>query len=233
MEAGDGERDSRRRGGFPEADCPRGTAAQGSAQRPGTHLAKMTRILAKAERMHPESASEIVETLHEARFLRLCRRGRWEYAERTNAGSAVIVVAVTPDDRILFVEQFREPIQQRSIEMPAGLVGDIDGEESIELAARRELEEETGWRAEHVEFLMMGPSSSGMSTEQIAFVRAHGLTRVGTGGGDVTENITVHEIPRSEAPAWLDAKWREGYSIDPKLYAGLFFVERNPDGSAA
>lgn len=193
----------------------------------------MAPILAKAYPMSPTPEPAGVETLHEARFLRLCRRGRWEYAERTNAGSAVIVVAVTPEDRIVFVEQFREPIQQRSIEMPAGLVGDIDGEESIELAAQRELEEETGWRAERVEFLMMGPSSSGMSTEQIAFVRAHGLTRVGAGGGDLTENITVHEIPRSEAPAWLDAKRREGYSIDPKLYAGLFFVERNPDGSAA
>lgn len=196
-------------------------------------LAKMAPILAKAYPMSPTPEPAAVETLHEARFLRLCRRGRWEYAERTNAGSAVIVVAVTPEDRILFVEQFREPIQQRSIEMPAGLVGDIDGEESIELAAQRELEEETGWRAERVEFLMMGPSSSGMSTEQIAFVRAHGLTRVGAGGGDVTENITVHEIPRTQAPAWLDAKRREGYSIDPKLYAGLYFVERNPDGSAA
>lgn len=183
--------------------------------------------------MKPETPSTDVETLHEARFLRLCRRGRWEYAERTNAGSAVIVVAVTPEDRILFVEQFREPIQQRSIEMPAGLVGDIDGAESIELAAQRELEEETGWRAERVEFLMMGPSSSGMSTEQIAFVRAQGLKRVGPGGGDATENIRVHEIPRSEAPAWLDAKRREGCSIDPKLYAGLYFVERNPDGSPA
>ncbi|MBE5314326.1 MAG: NUDIX hydrolase [Xanthomonadales bacterium] len=180
--------------------------------------------------MKPEPTDSGVETLHEARFLRLCRRGRWEYAERTNAGSAVIVVAVTPDDRIVFVEQFREPIQQRSIEMPAGLVGDIDGEESIELAAQRELEEETGWRAERVEFLMMGPSSSGMSTEQIAFVRAHGLVRVGSGGGDSSENITVHEVPREAAPAWLDAKRREGYSIDPKLYAGLYFVERNPDG---
>lgn len=184
--------------------------------------------------LHPDHApTPPVELLHEAKFLRLCRRGRWEYAERTNAGSAVIVVALTPEDRIIFVEQFREPIQQRSIEMPAGLVGDIDGHESIELAAQRELEEEAGWRAERVEFLTIGPSSSGMSTEHIAFVRAHGLTRVGAGGGDVTENITVHEIPRSEAPAWLDAKRREGYSIDPKLYAGLYFVDRNPDGSAA
>lgn len=180
--------------------------------------------------MSPTPADQTVEILHEARFLRLCRRGRWEYAERTNAGSAVIVVAVTPEDRVLFVEQFREPIQQQSIEMPAGLVGDIDGTESIELAAQRELEEETGWRAERIEFLTMGPSSSGMSTEQIAFVRACGLTRVGTGGGDATENITVHEIPRAEAAAWLDSKRRGGWSIDPKLYAGLYFVAHDPDG---
>jgi ADP-ribose pyrophosphatase len=171
-----------------------------------------------------------VETLHEAKFLRLCRRGRWEYAERTNAGSAVIVVAVTPEDRVLFVEQYRPAIQCATIEMPAGLVGDIDGEESIELAAERELLEETGWQASRVEFLMMGPSSSGMSTELIAFARAIGLTRMHAGGGDATENITVHEVPRLEAAAWLEAKRRAGYSIDPKLYAGLFFVERDPDG---
>jgi ADP-ribose pyrophosphatase len=184
------------------------------------------------ESLDPDAHAQ-VETLHEARFLRLCRRGRWEYAERTNAGSAVIVVAVTPQDRILFVEQYRPAIQCPTIEMPAGLVGDIDGEESIELAAERELLEETGWQAARVEFLMMGPSSSGMSTELIAFARATGLTRVHAGGGDESENITVHEIPRTEAAAWLEARRREGYSIDPKLYAGLFFVDRDPDGRVA
>jgi len=181
----------------------------------------------------PEPAATDVETLHEGSFLRLCKRGRWEYTERTNAGSAVIVVALTPEDKLLFVEQFREPIQCRSIEMPAGLVGDIDSEESIELAAERELLEETGWQAERIDFLMMGPSSSGMSTELIAFVRAQGLTRVHAGGGNAGEDITVHEVPRGQAAAWLEAKRRAGYSIDPKLYAGLFFVDFNPDGSAA
>jgi ADP-ribose pyrophosphatase len=183
--------------------------------------------------MQTPPASDTPEVLHEGRFLRLCKRGRWEYAERTNASSAVIVVALTPDDRIVFVEQFREPIQRRSIEMPAGLVGDIDSEESIELAAERELLEETGWQAGRVQFLTMGPSSSGMSTELIAFVRAYGLTRVHAGGGDATENITVHEVPRAESAAWLDAKRREGYSIDPKLYAGLYFVDHEADGSRA
>jgi ADP-ribose pyrophosphatase len=172
-------------------------------------------------------------TLFNGRYLRLLQHGRWEYAERTNAGSAVIVVAVTPEDRVLFVEQFRVPIGARSIEMPAGLVGDLGATEPVEEAARRELLEETGWRAERIEFLMAGPSSSGMSNEIIAFVRAHGLTRVHAGGGDESEDITVHEVPRAGVAAWLDARRLAGYSIDPKLYAGLYFLERNPDGSPA
>jgi ADP-ribose pyrophosphatase len=171
------------------------------------------------------------ETLFEGKFLRLNRIGRWEYAERTNASSAVIVVAVTPDDRVLFVEQYRHPVQCASIEMPAGLVGDLGEVESIEVAAQRELLEETGWEAERIDFLMAGPSSSGMSNEIIAFVRASGLRRVHAGGGDESEQITVHEVPRKDVASWLHGKLEAGYSIDPKLYAGLYFLEYDPDGS--
>lgn len=172
-------------------------------------------------------------TLFNGRYLRLQQHGSWEYAERTNAGSAVIIVAVTPEDRILFVEQYRIPVACRSIEMPAGLVGDLGQTESVETAAERELLEETGWQAGRIQWLTAGPSSSGMSNEIIAFVRAHDLVRVHAGGGDESESIVVHEIPRAQAPAWLHAKMLEGYSIDPKLYAGLYFVERNPDGTPA
>ncbi|HRO88420.1 MAG: NUDIX hydrolase [Chiayiivirga sp.] len=173
------------------------------------------------------------DTLFNGRYLRIRRRGHWEYAERTNASAAVIIVAVTPEDRLLLVEQFRIPVNARSIEMPAGLVGDIADGESVEAAALRELEEETGWRAGRIDYLMAGPSSSGMSNERVAFVRALDLVRVGPGGGDETEDIRVHEIPRADAAAWLSARMREGYSIDPKLYAGLWFLDRNPDGSPA
>lgn len=171
------------------------------------------------------------ENLHEGRYLRLLRRGHWEYAERTNAGSAVIIVAVTPEDKVVFVEQYRIPIECPSIEMPAGLVGDLGEAESVETAALRELEEETGWRAERIDYLMAGPSSSGLSNEMIAFVRAHGLRRVSAGGGDETEDIRVHEVPRVEAARWLAQKQREGYSVDPKLYAGLWFLDFDPDGT--
>ena len=170
-------------------------------------------------------------TLSEGTYLRLVRRGHWEYAERTNAGSAVIVIAVTPEDKLLFVEQFRIPMGAPTIEMPAGLVGDLDAHDTMEEAARRELLEETGWQADEVKVLMVGPTSSGMSNERIAFCRATGLEKVHAGGGDETEDITVHEVPVDEAPRWLAAKMAEGYAMDPKLWAGLWLVDRNPDGS--
>ncbi len=175
----------------------------------------------------PADADAPVETLFEGRWLSLRKRGRWEYAERNNPGGAVIILAVTPADKVLFVEQYRVSILQNTIEMPAGLVGDLadQGDESAMMAAQRELEEETGYRCRRVEFVHCGPSSSGMSTEMITFVRAWGLEKVGPGGGDETENIVVHEVPRDEAGTWLFARAAEGYSIDPKLFAGLWFIE--------
>ena len=178
----------------------------------------------------PPDAGAPVETLCEGRWLSLRKRGRWEYAERNNPAGAVIIVAVTPQDRVLFVEQYRVSILQNTIEMPAGLVGDLaeQPDEDALVAAQRELEEETGYRCARLEFIHRGPSSSGMSTEMISFVRARDLQKVGPGGGDETENIVVHEVPRSEAGAWLFARAAEGYSIDPKLFAGLWFIEHDP-----
>ena len=96
------------------------------------------------------------ETVHEGKWLRMKRRGQWEYCERTHGrdGMAVIIIAVTPQDEVLFVEQYRVPLGARTIEMPAGLVGDLvhgDGmEDTLERAAQRELAEETGIRARNL-----------------------------------------------------------------------------------
>ncbi len=175
----------------------------------------------------PADADAPVETLYVGKWLSLRKRGRWEFAERNNPGGAVIVLAVTPEDKLLFVEQYRVAIQKHTIEMPAGLVGDLHehGDEDVLLAAGRELEEETGYRCARLDFIHEGPSSSGMSTEMIAFVRAWDLEKVGHGGGDESENIIVHEVPRTQAGQWLFARAAEGYSIDPKLFAGLWFIE--------
>ncbi|MGN6521560.1 MAG: NUDIX hydrolase [Dokdonella sp.] len=167
------------------------------------------------------------ETLCNGKWLRLKRRGRWEYAERTNPGGGVMIIAVTPEDRILFVEQYRPAIECMTIEMPAGLVGDVasSADESAVDAAHRELVEETGYRAGRIDFLMAGPTSAGMSNEILAFVHARDLERVEAGGGDETEDITVHEVPRREAATWLIEKINAGYSIDPKMFAGLYMLD--------
>ncbi len=173
-------------------------------------------------------------TLFNGRWLRLKQHGNWEFVERTNPGGAVVIVALTDDDHVIFVEQFRVPLQQKTIEMPAGLIGDeLDfADEGVLETARRELEEETGYRADKVEFLMSGPSSAGMSTETMAFVRATGLTRIGPGGGSETENITVHLAPRARVAEWLAGKMAEGYAVDPKMYAGIYFIDRDERGRA-
>lgn len=173
------------------------------------------------------------ETLYDGQWLRLMRRGHWEYAERTHGqGMAVIIIAVTPDDNVLFVEQFRVPLNARTIEMPAGLVGDDHAHDTLADAARRELIEETGWEPERVEVLLTGPTSSGMSSERIAFVRATNLRKIGEGGGVAGEDISVHQVPRTQAPAWLMQKSREGFEVDLKLWGGLWMIDRNPDGSS-
>ncbi len=166
-------------------------------------------------------------TLCNGTWLRLMKRGRWEFAERTNPGGGVMIIAVTPDDNVLFVEQFRPALDCRTIEMPAGLVGDqadSRGEDAI-AAAHRELIEETGYAAASIDFIMAGPTSAGMSNEILAFVRARELTRVEAGGGDETEDIVVHEIPRRDAAHWLVRKMADGYSVDPKMFAGMYFLD--------
>ena len=171
-------------------------------------------------------------TLYNGKWLSIKARKGWEFAERVNPRGAVIVVAITDARELLFVEQYRPPILATTLEMPAGLIGDLAGAEDEDIleSARRELEEETGYQAARLDYIMGGPVSAGMSTEYAHFVRATGLVRVGAGGGDESENIVVHHVPLAHAAAWLMEKQAQGYPMDPKIWAGLYFAERNARG---
>ncbi len=166
------------------------------------------------------------EVLASGAFLEFIKADGWEYVRRTSDGGAVTIVAVTDAQRVVLVEQARPPLGKRCIELPAGLVGDqveFVGE-SLSVAAERELLEETGYAAENLEYLTEGPTSAGTSSEIVTFFRATGLRKVAAGGGDSTENIQVHEIPLAEISAFLDAAKSRGVAVDPKVYAGLYFL---------
>ena len=156
------------------------------------------------------------EVVWEGRFIAAKRRGKWEYVSRTRNISAAVILAVH-EGEVILVEQYRVPIRSQCLELPAGLVGDDGAEEEAETAAIRELEEETGYLADHIETLGRFHASPGMSSEGFTLLKATGLTRVGEGGGVEGEDIIVHHVPLAEVPAFIDKKRAEGCAMDVKL----------------
>lgn len=169
--------------------------------------------------------------IHATRFLSLYEQDGWFFAQRPQAKAVVGVVPVTAADELVLIEQFRVPVQSRVIELPAGLVGDEQADEDPALAAGRELEEETGFRAAEMRFLTTGPSSAGLTSEMITLYLATGLERIGAGGGVADERITVHVVPLATIHQWLDERRRAGALIDTRIYAGLAFIARHRAGS--
>lgn len=167
------------------------------------------------------------EKIHySGRYLGLKERDRWEYAYRTNARGVVVIVPVTDAGELVLVEQYRIPVNSRVLELPAGLVGDNeDCNEDFKTAARRELLEETGYRAACLKELLTSPSTPGLADEMITIYFASGLERVGPGGGDGNEDITVHHVPLDNAVDWLEQRMAKGVMLDPKIYAGLFWAQ--------
>lgn len=165
--------------------------------------------------------------LHKGKYLDLICEDNWEYVKRTNCSGIVVIVPMTKEGKVIFVEQFRRPVQAQVIEWPAGLVNDrvAHDPETMEAAARRELLEETGYHAEHLSLLVGGPVSSGLSSEIITFFQALDAVKKGPGGGDATESIKVHEVPLKEADLWLYEMEKKGFLVDPKVYVGLYFLK--------
>jgi ADP-ribose pyrophosphatase len=167
-----------------------------------------------------------IESLGRGNWLELVRDGRWEFVRRTNVSGVVAMIAITDADEIVLVEQMRPALGRPCIEIPAGLVGDVDAGEDMLDAAKRELEEETGFVAEHWTRLFDGAASGGLAAEVITFYLARGLKRVGEGGGDGHEDIKVHVVPLSDLAAWLDKQAAKGLAIDAKVYIAPWAATR-------
>lgn len=159
---------------------------------------------------------EPVETVWEGKFIAAKRMGKWEFVSRTRGVTAAVILAIDHGHALL-VEQFRAPLGRMCVELPAGLVGDETAGEPIEAAAIRELEEETGYRAERMIDLGRFHASPGMSSESFTLLRAEGLTKIGEGGGVAGEDIIVHRVKMADVPAFVAAKRQEGAAVDVKM----------------
>ncbi|MFT3989831.1 MAG: NUDIX hydrolase [Luteolibacter sp.] len=163
------------------------------------------------------------ELLFSTPWLALYRRGHWDYVRRPQAETCVGILAITPEREIILVEQFRIPLQRRVIEIPAGIVGDepeFPGE-SIAETARRELLEETGYRAETMKLLAISPTSSGMSSEYMHLFHAENPSRESNGGGTHSEDIQVHHVPLAGLRSWLADREKQGIVVDFRIHAAL------------
>jgi ADP-ribose diphosphatase len=162
------------------------------------------------------------QVMWEGKFVRALKRDKWEYASRTNNIGAVVILAEY-EGKVILIDQPRVAPDCRCIELPAGLVGDTDPNASVESTAIKELEEETGFTADRVERLGEFFASPGMLSEAFTLVRAHGVRKIGEGGGDEHEDINVHLVPRAEIPNFVEQKRAEGFGVDVKLLIFMNF----------
>ncbi len=162
----------------------------------------------------------------EGKYFRFMLEDRWEYLEPRNFTGVVLIVPVTDDGKLVMIEQYRTPLAARVIEIPAGLAGDEPDrqDEPLPAVAKRELLEETGYEAGRMDFLTEGTASPGTNSVILTVFGATGLKKIAPGGGVDTEDITVHEVPLGDVPAWLEEKRARGAIIDLKVYAGLHFA---------
>lgn len=138
--------------------------------------------------------------------------------EIVERGPSVAVVAVTEDDELLLVKQFRKAVDKELIELPAGM---IDFEEEPVKAAIRELEEETGYIAKSCDYILEMYSSPGFCDERIYIFFADGLM-IGEQNFDEFESIEVLKVKFEEALKMIEL----GEIIDSKSITGILLYNQ-------
>jgi ADP-ribose pyrophosphatase len=144
-----------------------------------------------------------------------CSEAKREYIVHPGA---VAIIAVTNDGRIIMERQYRYPLHQDFIEIPAGKID--EGEDDL-VTAKRELEEETGYVASRWKHLITTHPCIGYSNERIEFFLAEGLT-LKAHHREPGEFLDVFVMPLQQALEWI----RNGKITDTKTITGLLWYER-------
>lgn len=115
---------------------------------------------------------------------------------------AVAVIAVTEENKIVLVRQFRKPLDRTIVEIPAGKLE--KGEDPLE-CAKRELEEETGYKSDQLEHLISFYTSPGFANELIHLYFTNNLQK-GNVNMDEDEFVELMEVTVEEAEALIATK---------------------------
>ncbi|RWR15034.1 NUDIX domain-containing protein [Siminovitchia fortis] len=123
--------------------------------------------------------------------------GKLSKREIVRHPGAVALIALTDENKIVMVEQYRKPLERSLLEIPAGKLE--PGEEPA-ATAERELEEETGYRAGKMEYISSFYTSPGFADEIIHLYLATGLEKVeNPADGDEDEFVELFELTLEEA----------------------------------
>ena len=134
---------------------------------------------------------------------------------------AVGVIPLHDDGTITLVRQYRASLDRELVEVPAG-IRDVDGEDDVTTAAR-ELVEEAGLEARHLELLATFNNSPGFSDESVALYLATDLHPVPHDPQGIEEqSMTIERVPFAEALADVEA----GRITDAKTVIGLLMLAR-------
>jgi ADP-ribose pyrophosphatase len=152
--------------------------------------------------------------------------GRRSTRDIVDHPGAVAIVALDDEERVLMVRQFRLAAGRTLLEIPAGTLDRAaDGSlEDPDLAARRELEEETGFRARSWQHLGAFWTAPGFATELMHLYLARDLepAREGRLGPDEDERLELEHLPWQEALAMAE----RGEVADAKSLVGLLRLAR-------
>jgi ADP-ribose pyrophosphatase len=130
---------------------------------------------------------------------------------------AVVIVAVDGEGRVLFVRQYRHAVGRDVLELPAGT---LEKNEPPEVAAPRELKEETGYTAQRWDLLTRFFSSPGILTEEMHVYLARDLAE-GTFEPMEDEDLHLERLSLQEALQQV----RRGEIVDAKTIVGLLLAE--------
>ncbi len=145
--------------------------------------------------------------------------GRLAKREIVKHQGAVAVIAITPDNKMIFIRQWRSPLRKETLEIPAGKIEANENSDPLK-TAKREMNEETRYRAQNYELLSTFYSSPGFSDEKMYLYHASELTPVEEQlPQDEDEFLNVEALSRSE----INKAIKNGEICDAKTIMAVLF----------